>query len=137
MSRRWLLLVILCSPASAQEKAISGFDPVVYFSEGRAARGVDSLWWEFKGQRWHFVSVQNRRAFVESPDAYRPQFDGYCAYAAGHNYVYEGDPEVWTMVDGRLYLNYSREIREAWLAARDSLIREGNKHWPGLVKNKR
>lgn len=134
---RILLIISLLTggaAATAQTVAIRGYDAVAFFTSGQAVKGADSLAVEFAGQTWRFASASHRKLFQENPESYLPQFDGFCAYAAGNNYVYEADPEAWTIVDGKLYFNYSLDIRKMWTANRDSLIAAGHKNWPGLKK---
>lgn len=135
--RMFILLVgIFVSCVQAQDTAIRGYDPVAYFVQNKAVKGSDAITAVHENQKWFFTSEENRKMFLASPESYMPQFGGHCAYAAGNNYIYEADPEAWTIVDGRLYLNYSMKVREKWTANRDSLIKAGHKNWPELMKKK-
>jgi hypothetical protein len=41
-----------------------------------------------------------------------------------------GDPEAWTIVDGKLYLNYSMEFRnDVFRKAPEQLIGNANYNW--------
>ncbi len=115
---------------------IQGYDAVAYFTQNKAIRGYDSIYSEVNGKRWLFFSEENRRKFMLSPEKFIPQFDGYCAYAAGNNYLYEANPQAFTIVDGKLYFNYSMEVKTMWMANRDSLILAGHKNWIELSKQK-
>jgi hypothetical protein len=53
-------------------------------------------------------------AFVQAPEKYAPQFGGYCSWAVAHGYTADGDPEAWKIVDGRLYVNYSKRVQRKW-----------------------
>lgn len=130
-------LAIIIPSVQAQNKALRGYDPVSYFTQNKAAKGYDSISTQFSGVYWFFSSLENQKTFIESPEKFMPQFDGYCAYAAANNYIYDADPEAWTIVDGRLYLNYSTKVRATWLAQRDSMITSGHKNWPGLKHQKK
>lgn len=131
------MIMIMLPTLMAQEKAIRGYDPVAYFTDGAAVSGQDSISLTLNGKKWCFSSTAHWEMFSKSPKAYAPQFGEYCAYAVGNNYLYEADPEAWTIVDDRLYLNYSAKIREMWTANRDSLIASGHRNWPGLEKSRR
>jgi len=61
--------------------AIRGHDPVAYFTEGRPVRGSAEHVAEWNGATWQFASAQNRDAFLADPEAYAPQFGGFCAWA--------------------------------------------------------
>lgn len=130
-------LLILFTPALFSQKAgLRGYDPVAYFTVNDAVKGSDTITAEVSGKRWHFCSTENRERFLQAPELFLPQFDGYCAYAAGHNYIYGADPKVWTIVNGKLYLNYSAEVKSKWTAERDTLIAAGHRNWPALKSQK-
>lgn len=40
-----------------------------------------------------------------------------------------GDPETWKIVDGKLYLNYNQEAKDAWEKEQDKFIKDGEKNW--------
>ena len=130
-------LGILVPAAHAQDMVIRGYDPVSYFSQNKAVKGADSISSIYSGVKWLFSSSENRKAFIDSPEKYIPQFNGHCAYAAANNYIYDADPEVWTIVEGKLYLNYSVEVRMMWAAQRDSMIAAARKNWPALIHQKK
>ncbi len=109
--------------------AIAGYDVVVYFRESRAARGSmdHALMW--RGATWLFVSDQTMEAFEMNPQSYAPQYGGYCAYAAAQGKMLPSDPEVFTIRDGKLYLNGTPMQRDMWLADPSGNISAANEHW--------
>lgn len=137
MLRVLFLFGIYLSTIRAQEIAIKGYDPVAYFTQNKPVKGHDSISIKLSGVRWLFSSVENQMAFNRTPEKFMPQFSGFCAYAAAHNYIYEADPRVWTIVDGRLYLNYSEKVRSMWEVQRDSMIVAGHKNWINLKDSKK
>ena len=87
------------------------------------------------GSKWYFASAANRDAFAADPAKYAPQYGGYCAWAVSQGYTAKIDPEAWKIVDGKLYLNYSKSIQEKWVAGGvDRLIAAGDGNWPGIRK---
>jgi hypothetical protein len=84
------------------------------------------------GASWRFASAQNLATFSANPEKFSPQYGGYCAWAVSQGYTASSDPEAWTIVDGKLYLNYSVAVMKDWLADRDRFIREANANWPGI-----
>ena len=114
--------------------AISGADPVGYFEEGKYVEGAKAFEAEWQGATWRFASAGNRNAFLADPDKYAPQFGGYCAYAVAHGNTVSSDPEAFTIVADKLYLNYSMGIQKKWLANRDEFIRKANENWPGVLE---
>jgi hypothetical protein len=82
---------------------------------------------------WRFASAENRELFIKDPQKHAPQFGGYCAWAVGHGYTANIDPEAWRIVDGKLYLNYSKGVQKMWEQDRGRWIEAGHANWPGLL----
>ena len=78
---------------------------------GRGEAGITAI---HEGITYRFASEANRAVFLGEPARYLPQYGGYCAWAVANGYTAHGDPEQWTVHDGRLYLNYSRAVRWRW-----------------------
>ena len=112
--------------------AINGYDPVAYFNDGRPLKGSDKFQYSYQGAKFSFASAENRDKFAGSPDKYAPQFGGYCAWAVSQGYTAPTDPNAWKVVDGKLYLNYSRDVQKKWESDQDNLIRKGQANWPTL-----
>jgi YHS domain-containing protein len=110
--------------------AISGYDPVAYFTLGRPTQGSATFKANYQGAEFRFASAANRAAFVANPAHYAPQFGGYCAWAVSQGYTAGIDPTAWAVVDGNLYLNYNRTIQARWQADRANLIVAANRNWP-------
>ena len=88
-----------------------------------------SLMWS--GVEWHFATSSNRDAFEADPLAYAPQYGGYCAWAVAEKGVlYSTQPKNWTVVQGKLYLNYDDGVQETWITDRAGFIERGDKRWP-------
>lgn len=113
--------------------AVGGYDPVAYFKEGRPVEGSPGITLTYKGAEWRFTTPENRTAFEENPDAYAPQYGGYCAYAVSQGYTAKGDPQAWTIVDGRLYLNYDQSIKQNWEKDIPGHIEAGDANWPTVL----
>lgn len=112
--------------------AIRGYDPVAYFTQQRPLRGDPAHAADWGGARWHFATAQNRAAFLADPAAFAPQYGGFCAWAVAENYTAPIDPEAWAVVEGRLYLNYSRRIQARWQRDVPGNITRADANWPGL-----
>jgi hypothetical protein len=68
------------------------------------------------------------------PEKYAPKYGGYCAYAVSQNDTAKIDPTAWSIVEGKLYLNYSHDVQKTWLANRDAYIAAAEKNWPGVLQ---
>jgi YHS domain-containing protein len=112
--------------------AISGYDPVAYFTLGTPTPGSSELSAEWMGATWLFATAANRDAFRADPQRYAPQYGGYCAWAVANGKTASIDPEAWKIVDGKLYLNYSRDIQKKWESDVPGNIRRADGNWPGL-----
>ena len=113
--------------------AIRGTDPVAYFTQGRPVEGSTEFAYEWNGATWLFSSALNRARFISDPEAYAPQYGGYCAFAASEGNLASTVPEAWTIVDGKLYLNYSLEVQQLWLRDVPGNIAKANANWPGIL----
>jgi YHS domain-containing protein len=116
--------------------ALKGYDPVAYFNEGKPVAGSDVFTHEWNGATWHFANEANRDSFVRQPEMYAPQYGGYCAWAVGHGYTAKGDPEAWKIVDGKLYLNYSQDVKAKWEQDIPGYIGKADQNWPRFLKEK-
>lgn len=114
--------------------AISGYDPVAYFTQGKPVKGLSEYALAYRGATWKFSSAENRSQFKRTPEKYAPQYGGYCAYAVSRGYTASTDPEAWTIVDGKLYLNYSLGVRDKWGQEQVENIRKADGHWPGVLQ---
>ena len=125
----------LTGPAAAGPQfvvAVNGYDPVSYFTEDGPAPGVVTISHHWNGATWLFASEENRDRFAADPTRYAPRFDGYCAFAASRGYKAPGDPEVWRVVDGRLYLNATPRAQTLWEEDIPGNIATGEENWPRL-----
>ncbi len=113
--------------------AIKGHDPVGYFLQNAAVKGSKDHKLKWKDVEWHFASADNKALFESDPEKYAPQYGGYCAWAAAQNQVAGVDPEQFSIVGGKLYLNYNEEIKNKWLGDTTGNIADGDKNWPGLL----
>lgn len=114
--------------------AIRGYDPVAYFTDGRAIKGAPEFTAAHGGATFQFVSAANRDAFVANPARFTPEYGGFCAYGMAKGYKATTDPDAFTIVGGKLYLNYSLKVRSLWQADIPGYIAKADKHWPE-VKN--
>ena len=115
--------------------AAGGYDVVAYFKAGRPIAGSGQFSTDFKGATWRFSSKENLDAFRSSPLSFAPQYGGYCAWAVAQNYSASGDPEVWKIVGGKLYLNYDRSVQAKWEKDIPGFIAKGDRNWPGVLGN--
>jgi len=122
--------------AQGQELAIKGYDTVAYFKLGKATRGSESFTFRWRDMTWHFSSQEHRDLFAAAPEQYAPQYDGYCAWAMTESRLAITDPEVWKIVDGKLYLNCSQAAYEKWSRDIPGHIRKADAIWKEKFEKK-
>ena len=116
-----------------EDGAIKGFDAVAYFTEGKAVKGLKDYQLAWNGATWYFSSQKNKTEFQSHPEKYAPQYGGYCAYGTAKGHKAPTDPaEAWTILDGKLYLNYNKDVMATWRKDTKGYIDEANKNWPKL-----
>ena len=114
-------------------EALDGYDAVAYFKEGKPVEGKEAFTTKYNGAEWLFSSQENLDAFRKEPKKYAPQYGGYCAWAMGHDgSESSSDPEMFTIKDGKLYMNYNQSVRDDFLADIDNLIRQADENWKKL-----
>ena len=112
--------------------ALHGYDPVAYFTQGAPVRGSDSLVHVHEGAAYRFSSQAHLEAFAREPARYLPQYGGFCAYGVSVGKKFDGDPNLWKIEDGKLYLNLNEEIYETFLDDLDGNIRKADGQWPEI-----
>jgi YHS domain-containing protein len=114
--------------------AVKGYDPVAYFTESRPVKGSADFAYQWMGATWWFANSGNRDLFQATPDKYAPQFGGYCAWAVSKGYTADTDPEAWKIIDGKLYLNYNKDVQKKWEVDVSQRIVDAIRNWPSLHK---
>lgn len=113
--------------------AIQGADPVAYFTESAYVPGSAEYTSEWNGVTWQFASAENRDQFASDPEQYAPQYGGFCAWAvAAKNALVAIDPNAWSVVDGKLYLNVNKKVQSNWQKDQPGFIARANENWPTL-----
>src|SRR5215510_8143929 len=97
------------APPAGRRVALSGYDPVAYFTDGRPAQGSDAFWFAFDDAIYLFRSAEHRAMFAADPERYAPQYSGFCAAGISKGYKVEPDPEAWVIANGKLYVLMLKE----------------------------
>jgi YHS domain-containing protein len=115
--------------------AVSGHDPVAYFTLGKPVAGSRQFSTTYQGAEYRFANARHLAAFKANPAKYAPQYGGYCAWAVSQGYTASADPKVWKIVGGKLYLNYNAEIGRKWETNIPGFIASANKNWPKVLNS--
>ncbi len=95
--------------------AIRGYDTVAYFTLGKPTEGSDEYTTIWNEATWKFASQEHLDLFTANPEAYAPQYGGYCAYGiAAQDALVKIEGDQWEIVDGKLYLNYNSSVSRKW-----------------------
>lgn len=112
--------------------ALNGFDTVAYFNQKSSARGNEIYQAEWAGSVWYFINSENRDTFVANPQNYAPQYGGYDPVGISKGYTNPTDPELYTILAGRLYLHYSLPYKDYWNEDRATIMVLANSNWAFL-----
>jgi hypothetical protein len=123
---------LVINPASGL--AISGFDPVAYFTQGKAILGRADLELTQNGAVWRFLNEGNRGAFADHPEVYTPQFGGYDPVAIDREASVPGHPQTFAVSGERLYLFYNDTSRTAFLANPGRIVDSAQRKWPNVAR---
>lgn len=117
--------------------AIQGYDPVTYFTVGKAVDGKKDITLDYQGATFRFSTTMDRDAFKANPGKYEPQYGGWCAYAMGANgEKVDVDPGTFKIVDGKLYLFYNKFFNntlKTWNKDEAYLKANADKNWMKFV----
>ena len=114
------------------EGAIHGYDPVAYFTDSKPVKGDKKYSLLWNSATWYFVNQANLEAFKKNPEKFAPQYGGYCAYGLAGGHKAPTDPEAWLIKDGKLYLNYNKDVQVMWKKNQAAYIETADKNWPAL-----
>lgn len=121
--------------------AVSGYDVVAYFdldqapvgkAQQAAVPGKKSITVEYNGATFAFSSEENKKRFVSDPEAFVPQYDGHCAYGVAKGGKVPGNPNLWRIVDGKLYLNITPNVVGFWEEDISGNLKTSEKNWVNL-----
>jgi YHS domain-containing protein len=114
--------------------AIHGYDPVAYFTDGAPVLGKGEFEHRHAGVVWRFRNPGNLAAFAADPEVYMPRFGGYDPVGLGRNVPIAGDPRIWLIEDGRLYLFQSAENKAIFAVQREQVTAAADEAWPAVQK---
>ena len=111
--------------------AIGGYDTVAYFTVGKAVPGNLDYQTVWHDARWQFANKEDLELFKANPEKYAAQYDGHCAmgvsYEGGHKDTV--DPEAFTIVNGKLYVNHTKYWTNEWRKNEAENISRADKNW--------
>ena len=115
--------------------ALYGIDPVAYFTVRKPVAGREELEFHHAGVTWRFDNEGNRAAFAADPEVYMPRFGGYDPVGIARGVSTPGFPQLWSVVEDRLYLFYTGQARQAFMADPAAAITAAQAKWPEVMKD--
>ena len=113
--------------------AVSGYDVVSYFKgDGTPVIGNAKFSTEYAGATYYFSNKKNLKAFKKNPASYAPQYGGHCAWALSNGRLAPGDPKLSKVVDGKLYLNFNKNVQVRWLKDIPGFLAKSDAKWPTI-----
>jgi len=132
-------LLLVCSSHAGQSLnidedgiALRGYDPVSYHLSGEPLQGSSRYSAVYSAARFLFDSSENRERFLASPERYVPAYGGFCSYGVRVGKKFDGDPLVWRLVGGRLYLQLDHGTQRVWIKDMQKNITVADKLWPSV-----
>ena len=114
--------------------AVHGYDVVAYFTQGQPIRGRAKYSVVYKDATYRFANKEHFEAFDDDPQKYVPQYGGYCAYGVSVGAKFDGDPHLWKVVDGKLYLNLNEGVQKIWAKDVPGNIEKADRNWKQIAR---
>jgi hypothetical protein len=114
--------------------AIAGYDPVAFYTDGKPVLGSPDFEFAYGGAVWRFSNIGDREAFAARPDVYMPQFGGYDPLGVAKGVAVAGNPGVWLITGGRLFLFYDRNRLETFSADPERITGAAERKWPQVLR---
>jgi YHS domain-containing protein len=121
--------------------AVSGFDTVSYFDlkqseigspQASPLPGKATITAEYNSVKFAFATEENKTRFLAEPAKFAPQYDGHCAFGVAKGGKVPGNPKLWRIVDGKLYLNIKNTVVSQWEEDIPGNIKSSTKNWKKL-----
>ncbi|MEP7317530.1 MAG: YHS domain-containing (seleno)protein [Panacibacter sp.] len=133
-------ILIISLNATAQKSAvfvdnnvaIRGYDVVAYFKDNKPVKGKKELSYNWNNAAWYFSNKENLADFKAAPEKFAPQYGGYCAYGTSEGHKAPTQPDAFSIVNGRLYFNYNKDVQIMWLRDTTKLIEKADKNWQDI-----
>jgi YHS domain-containing protein len=118
--------------ADENDVAISGYDTVSYFTDGKPTHGSSKYTATYKHAIYQFSNAENRNTFRANPEYYAPQYGGYCAMGVALEKKLTVDPTAWYIEENKLYLNLNKAVQKKWLSDVSGNLETSEHNWPEI-----
>ena len=119
---------------------MSGYSPVSYIEDNRAAPGSPRFAAEHTGVTYFFTSDAQRRMFERDPNRFLPAYGGYCAFGCSVDSKFVPDPTSFEVIRGRTHLflkNAEVDAKTLWDDANPAEVRaKADEFWASQSKSR-
>lgn len=109
-----------------------GTDPVSMFDGAAPKLGTAVHTVTHDGVEYYFSSEDAKKAFEANPDAYLPQFGGFCAFGVYAGKKLDGDVRYAEIIDGKLYLFVNEGVLNKFREDPETVLSGAFDKWPGM-----
>ena len=109
---------------------IDGYDPVAFFTDNKPVKGDSQFHYTYQDAIYYFSSQEHLDLFKSSPEKYKPQFGGWCAYAVSLGRVAPIDVNTFSIVNGRLVIQHNQRAVNGWNKDVQGNLALADKYWP-------
>ncbi|MBV9732028.1 MAG: YHS domain-containing protein [Verrucomicrobia bacterium] len=108
---------------------LKGYDPVAYFTQKKAVKGSPKYQTTYQGATYYFSSAADLATFKKSPAKYVPQYGGFCANGIANRQASAGDPTVFFVLKGKLYVCASPEAEKEFQSNAQANVKKADDNW--------
>ena len=112
---------------------LQGYDPVAFHTEGKAVKADPYITAEYAGYNFLFAKEENKTIFEKNPEKYLPAFGGYCAFGVALGVYFPVEIDTWEIVDGRVMLNYSKDIQTLFHKNTEENLQKARANWAKTI----
>ncbi|MDJ1184294.1 YHS domain-containing (seleno)protein [Roseofilum casamattae] len=114
-------------------RALRGYDPVAYFSEGKPVEGNAEFTLDWNEATWYFANADNRDRFAANPEKFAPANGGYCTFGIVLAKKFDGDPNVWSLYENKLYVFLNEEVKDKFFKDPTGNLKKVTDTWPSIA----
>lgn len=111
---------------------LRGVDATSYTAGGAPVAGSADFTAEVGGAIYKFATAVARDSFIATPEAFEPAFGGFCATGAALGKKLDGDPAIFRIFEGKLYLFVSEDAVALWDKDPAGTLAKADANWPGI-----
>jgi YHS domain-containing protein len=113
---------------------LDGYDVVGMITDNQARKGDPKVRSVYKGVTLYFANAENKTKFETKPEAYLPQYGGYCSNGVVYGIPWGGDGDSFRVVNGKLYMFGGIGSKKAFELDIPGNIALADKYWANEIE---